>query len=88
MITIKMIATASIFFAGIHKDDCLMTVETNNLDNVGTLARTIALRRAEIPFDLMSNGNVLVQVRWHGPSSNRYCVITQKHIHSKAGLNA
>lgn len=85
MITIKMIATASILFAGIQKDDCLMTVQTDNLDNVGALARTIALRRTEIPFDLTANGKIVVQVRWHGPVSNRYYVITQKHTHSKVG---
>lgn len=86
MITIKMIAMASILFAGIQKDDCLMTVQTDNLDNVGALARTIALRRAEIPFDLTANGNVLVSVRWRGPVSNRYYVITQKRVNSKVGI--
>lgn len=85
MITVKMIATASIFFAGIHKDDCLMTVQTSNLDNVGKLARTLALSRHEIPFDLTADGNIVVQVRWHGPATNRYYVITQKHMNSKAG---
>lgn len=63
-----------------------MTVQTDNRDNVGPLGRRLALRYTEIPFNLTANGNVLVSVRWHGPISNRYYVIVQHYVNSKAGI--
>lgn len=86
MITIKIIATATLFFRGIEKGDCLGIYQTTTLDKVGTLARIYAQRADEVPFDAVVNDKSIVEVRWHGPRTNRYYVITQHRVHSKAGL--
>lgn len=86
MITIKIIATATLLFQDINKGDCLGIYQTTTLDKVGTLARIYARRADEVPFDVVVNDKPIIEVRWHGPATNRYYVITQHRVHSKVGV--
>ena len=86
MVTIKIIATATLLFQGINKGDCLGTYQATTLDKVGTLARLYVQRAYGIPFDAVVDDKPIVEVRYHGPVSNRYYVITQHRTHSKTGL--
>lgn len=88
MTVVKIIATCSYFFLGIKKHDILdeFATNSNNLDQVGTLARLWSQGHPAIAFDAVVNSKTIVSVKQKGRPTSKYKSISQFVTNSKVGL--